>query len=87
MPHRHRANHKAGASMSDVTSARMDEIFEKVKNWGRWGAEDQAGALNLITPQKRAAAAKAGAHRRDRLLRARAARARRTPRTRRPRST
>lgn len=45
--------------MGDVTSARMDEIFEKVKNWGRWGAEDQAGALNLITPQKRAAAAKA----------------------------
>ena len=45
--------------MSDVTSARMDEIFEKVKNWGRWGAEDQAGALNLITQQKRAAAAKA----------------------------
>ena len=44
--------------MADVTSARMDEIFEKVKNWGRWGAEDQAGALNLITPKKRAAAAK-----------------------------
>jgi len=44
--------------MSDVSSTRMDEIFEKVKNWGRWGAEDQAGALNLITPQKRAAAAK-----------------------------
>ena len=44
--------------MSDVTPARLDEIFEKVKNWGRWGAEDQAGALNLITPQKRAAAAK-----------------------------
>ncbi len=44
--------------MAEVTSARMDEIFEKVKNWGRWGAEDQAGALNLITPQKRAAAAR-----------------------------
>ena len=44
--------------MTDVTPTRMDEIFEKVKNWGRWGAEDQAGALNLITAQKRAAAAK-----------------------------
>jgi kynurenine formamidase len=44
--------------MGDVSAARMDEIFEKVKNWGRWGAEDQAGALNLITPAKRAAAAK-----------------------------
>jgi kynurenine formamidase len=25
-------------------------------NWGRWGAEDQVGALNLIDPQKRLAA-------------------------------
>ncbi len=36
--------------------ARMDEIFESVKNWGRWGAEDEAGALNLITPEVRRAA-------------------------------
>ena len=41
-----------------VTPERMQEIFEKVKNWGRWGPEDQAGALNLITPAKRAAAAR-----------------------------
>jgi kynurenine formamidase len=26
------------------------------KNWGRWGENDQLGALNLITPEKRAAA-------------------------------
>ena len=40
------------------TKARMDEIFEQVKNWGRWGKEDQAGALNLIDDdvRKRAAA-------------------------------
>lgn len=36
----------------------MAEIFEQVKSWGRWGADDQAGALNLITPEKRAAAAR-----------------------------
>jgi kynurenine formamidase len=24
-----------------------------VKNWGRWGADDEMGALNLITPAKR----------------------------------
>jgi kynurenine formamidase len=36
---------------------RMRDIFEKVKNWGRWGAEDERGALNLITAEKRAAAA------------------------------
>ena len=27
------------------------------RNWGRWGADDQMGAVNLITPAKRAAAA------------------------------
>ena len=26
-------------------------------NWGRWGADDQLGTLNLITPEKRRAAA------------------------------
>jgi kynurenine formamidase len=26
-------------------------------NWGRWGADDEAGALNHITPEKRVAAA------------------------------
>lgn len=36
----------------------MNEIFEQVKNWGRWGKDDEAGALNLITEdvRKRAAA-------------------------------
>src|SRR5260370_5620294 len=28
------------------------------RNWGRWGKDDQAGALNLVTPAKRAAAAR-----------------------------
>ncbi len=39
-----------------VSAARMREIFESVKNWGRWGDDDQAGALNLITPERRLAA-------------------------------
>ena len=40
--------------MSDVpTEAQMREIYERVKNWGRWGADDERGALNLITPEKR----------------------------------
>ena len=26
------------------------------RNWGRWGADDQRGAVNLITPEKRVAA-------------------------------
>ena len=28
------------------------------RNWGRWGDDDQRGAINLITPEKRAAAAR-----------------------------
>ena len=44
--------------MSDVwTAARMRAVFEEVKNWGRWGADDERGALNLITPAKRREAA------------------------------
>ena len=39
------------------TPERMTEIFESVKNWGRWGDDDEAGALNLITEDVRRAAA------------------------------
>lgn len=31
--------------------------FDRLSNWGRWGADDQAGTLNLITPEKRREAA------------------------------
>ena len=40
-----------------VTLAEFDAIFESVKNWGRWGPDDQLGTLNLITPDKVVAAA------------------------------
>jgi kynurenine formamidase len=40
--------------MSDEwTKERMRDVFEQVKNWGRWGEDDEMGALNLITPEKR----------------------------------
>ena len=29
----------------------------ELSNWGRWGADDQLGTLNLITPEKRKQAA------------------------------
>ena len=32
--------------------------FERVSNWGRWGANDERGTLNFITPGKVAAAAR-----------------------------
>ena len=34
----------------NVSLAEFEAIFESVKNWGRWGAEDALGTLNLITP-------------------------------------
>jgi hypothetical protein len=33
------------------------EWITSLSNWGRWGEEDQAGCLNLITPEKRRQAA------------------------------
>ena len=33
------------------------ELAETVRNWGRWGPEDEIGCLNLITPEKRRDAA------------------------------
>ncbi len=41
-----------------VTTAALERLFESVKNWGRWGADDERGALNFITPQIREAAAR-----------------------------
>ena len=41
-----------------VTAARGAEIFEATRNWNRWGADDERGALNLLTEERvRAAAA------------------------------
>jgi kynurenine formamidase len=40
-----------------MNERQMRELFESVKNWGRWGESDEAGALNLITADKRRAAA------------------------------
>jgi len=38
--------------------ARVDVLgYLKRRNWGRWGEDDQRGAINLITPEKRVAAA------------------------------
>jgi kynurenine formamidase len=33
-------------------------LFEKLSNWGRWGKDDQRGALNFITEEKRVAASR-----------------------------
>jgi kynurenine formamidase len=36
---------------------RIDVLAREVSNWGRWGADDELGTLNLITPEKRLQAA------------------------------
>jgi kynurenine formamidase len=35
-----------------VSVAEFEEIFESVKNWGRWGLDDELGTLNYVTPEK-----------------------------------
>ena len=44
--------------MAAKTKAEMQAIFRQVSNWGRWGAEDERGTLNYLTPARTAAAAK-----------------------------
>jgi kynurenine formamidase len=36
-----------------VTKAQADRWMTELSNWGRWGNDDQLGALNLITAEKR----------------------------------
>jgi hypothetical protein len=36
-----------------VTKAQFERWMTELSNWGRWGKDDQLGALNLITPEKR----------------------------------
>src|SRR5258705_5491186 len=39
------------------TKADIDRWMKELSNWGRWGKDDQAGTINLITPAKRKQAA------------------------------
>ncbi|MBF6222386.1 cyclase family protein [Nocardia abscessus] len=46
--------------MADLTEFRR--IADSVRNWGRWGAADELGTLNFITPDKVAQAARLVRH-------------------------
>jgi len=48
---------QGSASRPLVTKAQFDRWQTELSNWGRWGREDQKGALNLITAAKRREAA------------------------------
>jgi kynurenine formamidase len=39
------------------TRAEVEAYLRERSNWGRWGDDDQQGAVNLITPEKKARAA------------------------------
>jgi kynurenine formamidase len=41
----------------NLTKADIDRWMTELSNWGRWGKDDQAGTINLITPSKRKQAA------------------------------
>ncbi|MBZ5559121.1 MAG: cyclase family protein [Acidobacteriia bacterium] len=41
------------ATRAPRNAAEFDELFQQVKNWGRWGKDDQLGSVNLITVAKR----------------------------------
>jgi kynurenine formamidase len=41
----------------ELTEDDIDQWMTELSNWGRWGEDDQLGAFNLITPEKRRQAA------------------------------
>jgi kynurenine formamidase len=41
---------------TDVSAEDFKALFDAVCNWGRWGEDDERGALNYITPERVAAA-------------------------------
>ena len=41
-----------------LTESDVVKMMDSLSNWGRWGADDQLGTLNLITPAKRLQAAR-----------------------------
>ncbi|MGY8770479.1 MAG: cyclase family protein [Pirellulales bacterium] len=47
----------SAAEPATMTSKDIQTMVKELSNWGRWGKEDQLGTMNLITPEKRAAAA------------------------------
>ena len=40
-----------------ITQVEYERWLTELSNWDRWGPDDEMGALNLITPAKRQAAA------------------------------
>jgi kynurenine formamidase len=53
LPTTRAADDAAPSAKKKLTKADIDAMMSSLSNWGRWGKDDQLGALNLITPAKR----------------------------------
>ena len=42
----------------EYTRGQLESLVRDRNNWGRWGQDNEVGAVNLITPEKRVAAAR-----------------------------
>jgi len=51
------AQRPAPGTRQPVTEAEYERWKKDLSNWGRWGSNDEIGALNLVTPAKRLQAA------------------------------
>lgn len=49
--------HLCAGDGDPITRETFDSWMREISNWQRWGADDELGTLNLITPEKRKAAA------------------------------
>lgn len=52
-----RAGSRSSSARPFVTQAQFDRWQVELSNWGRWGKDDELGTLNLVTAEKRRAAA------------------------------
>ncbi|HLX45219.1 MAG TPA: cyclase family protein [Bryobacteraceae bacterium] len=52
-----RAHAQSEPQHQEATRADFERYMTELSNWGRWGKDDQMGAVNLITPAKRKQAA------------------------------
>jgi len=50
------STHAQTPSNHNATHEDFVRLMKELSNWGRWGKDDQMGAVNLITPAKRKAA-------------------------------
>ena len=37
---------------TQVSADEFRQLFDRVSNWGRWGPDDERGALNYLTPRR-----------------------------------